>query len=177
MSRRRGDDSGVTLVELLVTVMMMSIVGGLIMTAMVSSHQTVRHNDDDSQGLLDVKVVAERLGRDLRDARGIDAGADTSHLVIWIDSNSDYVKQSSEVITWQLAADPHDASHYDVLRTQQGQTDIVEARTLVNNIAFTYAPAAPDTELVTTSMSYDAVLGTGVTTRTITFATRLRNVK
>jgi prepilin-type N-terminal cleavage/methylation domain-containing protein len=177
VKRARGDDSGVTLVELLVTMMLMSVVSGLILTAMVSTHKTLRHTDDDSQGLLDVKVVAERLGRDLRDARGIDTGADVSHLVIWVDSNSDYVKQPGEIITWQLRANAADPSHYDVLRTVQGQTDIVEARTLVNAIAFSYSPSPPDTEIVTTSMSYDAVIGTGTTTRTITFATRLRNVR
>jgi hypothetical protein len=162
---------------MLVTVLLMSIVSGLIMTAMLSTHQTLRHNDDDSQGLLDVKVVAERLGRDLRDARGIDPGADASHLVIWIDANSDYVKQPSEIITWQLRTNAADPTHSDVLRTVQGKTDIVEARTLVSNIAFGYSPSPPDTEVVTTSMQYDANIGTGTATRKITFATRLRNVR
>jgi prepilin-type N-terminal cleavage/methylation domain-containing protein len=172
---RNGDD-GVTLVELLVTMALMGVVALLVTAATISTHRVVRQTDDESQGLSDAKVVSERLSRDLRDARGIAAGADAHHLVIWIDFNSDYIQQSNETISWQLQSNPGNNGHYDVIRTVQGQQEVVEARTLISDIAFSYSPAPPATNLVTTSMTYDAILGHGATTRTVTFSTRLRNV-
>lgn len=176
MRRFRRDDAGVTLVELLVSMALIGVVGLLVTTATITTHRVVRHTDDESQGLSDAKVVSERLGRDLRDARGIASGADAHHLVLWIDFNSDYIQQSNETITWQLQPNASSPGHYDVIRTVQGQTQVVEARTLISDIAFTYSPAAPATNLVTTSMTYDALLGQGATTRVVTFSTRLRNV-
>jgi Tfp pilus assembly protein PilW len=57
----RRDESGLTLVELLVTMMLMLVVGSITVAAVVSSHKTFRHTDDEAQGLADVRTVIERL--------------------------------------------------------------------------------------------------------------------
>ena len=171
------NERGLTLVELLVTMGLMAVISLVVTTALITTNQVVRHTDDENQGLADAKVVAERLGRDLRDARGIASGADAHHLVIWIDANSDYIQQSSETVTWQLQADAGSTGHYDVIRTVQGASQVVEARTLINDIAFVYSPNPPDAQLVTTTMTYDALLGGSAKSRQVTFSTRLRNVR
>src|SRR3954452_10703254 len=171
------NERGVTLVELLVTMGLMAVISLVITTAIITTNQVVRHTDDENRGLADAKVVAERLGRDLRDARGIATGADAHHLVIWIDANSDYIQQASETVTWQLQADVGSPGHFDVIRTVQGQPQVVEARTLINDLAFGYSPNPPNVQLVTTTMTYDALLDRSATSRQVTFSTRLRNVR
>jgi hypothetical protein len=141
----------------------------------VISHKALRHNEDESQGLADVRKVVERLGRDIRDARGVAAGADASHLVLWIDYNSDYKQSSAETVTWQLRP-ARSAGHYEVIRQVGGSREIVEATYLVSAIAFSYDKPAPNTRLVTAAMTYDAVIGGAATQRTSSFSARLRNV-
>ena len=183
MSRRqaRREDGGLTLVELLVTVMLMSVVGAVVLAATVDTHRVFRSDSDEAQGLADVKTVVERLGRDIRDARGVDAGATTSQLTLWIDSNSNYRRDTNEIVTWKIVdvsgSTCTTVGHCNVVRTVQGGTAVVEARTLISNFAFAYDVAAPDTRLVTVTMQYDAVRGRyGTGSRSVTFKDRLRNV-
>lgn len=138
-----------------------------------------------------MRKVVERLGRDVRQARSVDNGASANHLVMWIDSNSDYIKQPSEVVTWQLQADASDPGHFDVLRTAAGGTTYRQATTLVSNIAFCYkrnesagcmpmplsAADVQNVRVVHTSMKYDPLLARGAQERGLSFATRLRNVE
>ena len=179
--RQGSDDSGLTLVELLVTVMLMAIVGGIVLAATMDTHKVFRVNNDEAQGLADVKIVVERLGRDIRDARGVDTGATSSQLTLWIDSNSNYRRDTSEIITWRIVdvsgSTCTTVGHCNVVRSAQGGADVVEARTLISNFAFEYDIAAPNTRLVTVTMQYDAVRGQyGTGNRTVTFQDRLRNV-
>ena len=96
---------------------------------------------------------------------------------MWIDFNSDYIQQSNETVTWQLQTDATSPGHFDVTRTVQGQTQVVEARTLINDLAFSYSPTPPSTELVATTMTYDALLGGASQSRQVTFSARLRNAR
>jgi len=183
--------AGMSLVEVLVAMSLMMVVSALLVTGVVSVSKGLVHADDESRGLGDVKAVAERLDRDIREARGVvcdganlpdgtpDAGCQ-SHLQIWIDLNSNYKLDSGETVTWQLVP-LGDAHHYQVIRSIGG-TSKVEASSLVVNFAFSYdtAPTATftttRTRLVTTGMTYDALYGIGTGNRTLNFTTRLRNV-
>jgi hypothetical protein len=150
--------------------------------AVVNSHKTFRHTDDEAQGLADVRTVIERLGRDIRTARGVEDGAapnsypaaNASQLSLWIDSNSNYRKEGGEIITWKLV--DRGSGQFDVVRTPFGGTTQVVARTLVDAIAFSYDAPAPGTRVVSVRLEYDAVT-TGAAGRRVTnFADRLRNV-
>jgi prepilin-type N-terminal cleavage/methylation domain-containing protein len=191
--RRRGpSESGVTLVELLVSIALMSVVSSLVTAGIVASNRVLRNNDDESRGLADVRKVSERLGRDLRESRSVVCdGAVTDptcqrHLQLWIDDNSDYKQQSSETITWQLQPASADPSHFNMIRSSATGTTAVEARTIVSNVAFTYdyppgavAPGATalHTKVVNVDITYDAVVGQSTGQRSITFSERLRNVQ
>lgn len=184
MSDRAKTDHGLTLVELLVTMSLMLVVGAITLTAVINSHTTLRHTDDEAQGLADVRTVIERLGRDIRTARGVEPGgapnnypaATASQLSLWIDSNSNYRKESSEVVTWKLVA-RSGSTQYDVVRQPYGGAEKVVARTLVDALAFSYDAAVPaDSRVVSVRLEYDAVT-TGATSRRVTtFSDRLRNV-
>jgi type II secretory pathway pseudopilin PulG len=184
-----------TLVELLVVMIILGVVGSVTSAALLVTHKEQRLSSDESQGLADVKTVVERLGRDIRQARSIDAGATSSKLVLWIDYNSDYVRdpvnQANEIVTWQLQTQGTGSIHYNVLR-QTTSTDVrVEARTLVSNISFKYYSAsgsqfttgsglsssdAGAVTSVTADLLYNAISGAG-SNRVTTFTERLRNVR
>ena len=195
--RLRGDDQGVTLVELSIAVMLIGVIGAFVAGAVVGAQKIIRSGDDQTRGMEQVRTAAERLARDIRDARGVlcnPAGTDaavaaadpscTYHLQVWIDYNSDYVQESNETVTWQLKTGSM-AGHYSLVRSAGGSTQ-VEASAIVKQVAFSYdyppastvsAPGATQTKLVNVNMTYDALYGLGKTSnRTIVFSGRLRNV-
>jgi prepilin-type N-terminal cleavage/methylation domain-containing protein len=187
---RRGSDDGVTLVEVLVTIVLLSAISAAVLSATLVTQKLMRTTDNETRGQEDVAVVTDRLSRDLREARGVvcdGAASDPScsgHLQLWIDTNSDYRQSSDEIITWHLQANAGDPGHYNMVRTVNG-TSMVEARTIVQNVAFNYdvapGPSQPrpgdiTTRQVTMTMYYDAVVNNAPSTRTLTFSTLRRNV-
>lgn len=192
-ARRRVqvDDAGMSLVEVLVAMALLMAVSSAITAAVVSVAGGLRSTDDEARGLGDVKTVAERLDRDVRDARGVlcdgaplaDGTPDPdchSHLQVWIDYNSNYKLDSGETVTWKLAP-LSDGHHFQVLRTV-GTTSKVEATSLIVNFAFTYDTPPTNsftttrTRTVVTGMTYDAIYAQAAGSRTLNFTTRLRNV-
>ena len=93
--RQLEQDQGFTLVELLMAMALTLVVSTIMVTAMVSTNKLFRKTRNESVGQTDVRTTIERLGRDIRNARSLDAGANRSQLVLWVDSNSDYKKQAS----------------------------------------------------------------------------------
>jgi type II secretory pathway pseudopilin PulG len=174
-----------TLVELLVSMIIFGILGSALALGV---HMTVRAEStvsDESQGLGDVRAVIERLGQDVRDSRAVICDGVASdptcgtHLELWVDYNSNYqLDAASELVTWKLQPES-DGVHYEVTRTVNGVTQVV-ARTLIVKVAFTYdlpptSTATSPTNEVTTSLTYDAVVGSGTTSRVAYFSNRVRN--
>ena len=200
-ARRRGTgravDGGFTIIELLVTMILMGVVSSLVVAAVAQSSKILTHTDDEEKGLQDAKVILDRLGRDVREARAAECDGlaadlstpfvlDTScvaHLQLWVDANSDYLRQSSEVVTWRLQRSS-DGIHYDVWRIVglgAGAVSQRQASSLIMNIAFTYIKADGSTGTAATaqridlSMKYDAIFGAGSSVRWVAFTARLRN--
>src|SRR4051794_25206218 len=190
--RLRRDERGVTLVEMLITMILLGIVSSFVTAAVIDTEKAVRVTDNETQGLSDVRIAVERLARDIRDARGVicdGAASDptcTNHLQLWIDYDSNYVENDStgERITWRLRS--RGTGHYDLVRTVSNGADRVEAQTIVQNVAFSYdyppgavaaAPGALHTSLVRVNMFYNAVHDSSApSTRTVSVSVRLRNV-
>lgn len=197
LERRLDGDGGVTLVETLVVMILLAIVSTLVTRAVIDSHKVVRIIDDQATGLSDVRVAAERLGRDIREARSVVcnptgtpapvAAADPTcqfHLQLWIDDNSDYVQQVGETVTWNLEASSR-PNQFDLARAVGAAVPIVQARSIVVQVAFTYdlqpAAAAPPpgavrTRVVNVDMTYDSNTRSGTSNKTVSFSGRLRNV-
>lgn len=187
----RREDPGFTLVEMLTSMALLSILGGIMALAVSTTVHAQKVGQDEANGLGDVRTVIEQLGRDIRDARAVTCdGQPTSdgtpdptcqsHLQLWIDYNSDYaINPSSEIVTWQLRK-ASDLQHYEVIRSVNGVSRVV-ARSLIVQVAFSYdfPPtnlATSPTETVTTFMTYDSLVGIGTAPRNLTFTERLRNV-
>ena len=174
--------------------LLLGIVSTIVTTAVIQANQIVLHTRDETTGLTDVRNVVERLGRDVRDSRGVvcDGGlADPSditsadpdcnaHLQLWIDYDADYVVDDDEIVTWRLQAEP-DGEHFSVLRVRgnglNGNVPVTQrsASTLVMRFAFTYDATPPDSQVVRVGMRYDAEVGVGTDERQIAFSARLRN--
>ena len=184
---RERDDSGVSLAEVLITTALMTLVSTLLVSSVISSHKLFRKTDNEATGEADVRTTIERLGRDIRNARSLDAGASQSQLVLWIDSNSDYVKQTSEVVTWSLVAGTN--NHFDVARTANGVTSRT-ARLVISQLAFSYqsspgvnlpttaltAAQAASVKLISSDILYAADSSRAAAGRHTEFTERLRNV-
>ncbi|MEZ5119603.1 MAG: type II secretion system protein [Candidatus Nanopelagicales bacterium] len=185
------EDSGITLVEVLVTTAMIGVASSLMLSGLTDAIGVMTRADDTNRGLFDAKVVLDRLARDVRQGRAVvcDGGlaqlddpssADplcASHLQLWIDYDSDYAQDPDEVVTWRLARSA-DGEHYDVIR-YQGASDTVgriQATSLIVRTLFTYdtpTPAAAST--VTLTMQYDALVGRGTELKVAKVTTKLRN--
>jgi prepilin-type N-terminal cleavage/methylation domain-containing protein len=190
------NEDGMSLVELLVAMVLVGVLGAIVSAAVLMSQKQVRVSTDEATGLSDTRVVVERLGRDIRVSRGVDAGATESTLVLWIDYNSDYVRdaasQADEIITWSVV-DAGSGTQFNTLRSTAGGQVQTQARTLVSSLAFCYLSAPSDdpaaclptplsatdaanTRLVKVTLEYDSALNYGSGERTNTFTERIRNV-
>lgn len=69
-SARRSSEAGLTLVELLVTTMLLGIISTIVISAFLTGSRTLGRVDDDVQGQGDQRIVSERILRALRGARG-----------------------------------------------------------------------------------------------------------
>lgn len=185
------DESGMTLVEVLIATALIGVVSALMLAGLRSVSGVLTFADDNNRGLFDAKVVLDRLARDVREGRGVvcDGGLAqlddptstdpncASHLQMWIDDDSDYAKDANEIVTWRLARSV-DGEHFDVIRYQgtadtQGRT---QATSLIVRTMFIYDTPTPSAaRAVTLTMQYDALVGRGTELKTATVTSRLRN--
>ena len=191
VSRRRAHrvrDAGMTLIELLVAMTLLGVVSSLLIAGVRDAARVMVHNEDENRGLQDAKVILDRLSRDIRQARGVvcdGAGGDTyckQHLQLWIDTDSDYVQDPPEIVTWKLEDNP-DGEHFDVWRIQgispATPTKKLQASALIVKTLFTY-DVGPNTDpspatLVSLKMEYDAMVGRGTDIKQAAVSVRLRN--
>lgn len=185
------NESGLTLVEMLVTTSMIGIASALMLGGVQNVNRVLMFADDDNRGLFDAKVVLDRLARDVRQGRAVvcDGGlaqlddpsssdpACSSHLQMWIDYDSDYAQDPDEIVTWRLARS-EDGEHFDVIRYQglSDTTGRTEATSLIVRTLFTYNATPPsNASEVTLKMQYDAIVGRGTDVKDATVSVRLRN--
>jgi prepilin-type N-terminal cleavage/methylation domain-containing protein len=64
--RNRGDDSGVTLIELLVAVFLVGVVGSVVTAGIVTSMRTTRQDQARASSASQLRTALDRLTRDLR---------------------------------------------------------------------------------------------------------------
>jgi prepilin-type N-terminal cleavage/methylation domain-containing protein len=199
-----------TLIELLVAMTLLGVVSSLVVVGVRDAVRVLTLSDDENRGLQDAKVILDRLSRDIREARGVvcdsapaspgdpvvDADGLPSrcpdHIQLWVDDDSDYLEDASEVVTWQLS-DNADGIHYDVWRCRgalgsdpcdgdaTGVERKLQASALIVRTLFNYADASgnpvepEDATLVRLRMDYDAIVGRGVDVKQASVSIRLRN--
>jgi len=184
---RRHRDEGFSLIELSIAMGLMALLVTITLTLVISSREVFVSTDDEATGQTDVRTAVERLGKDIRSARGIDDGATANRLELWIDYDSDYRLDANEVVTWELQLNAN--GQYDVRRNEDG-TNVITAETIIDQLAFCYRLSAGDpclampltaadakrVTVVETTMRYDARVDSGSNPRNLIVVERLRNV-
>lgn len=190
VQRTLSGDRGVSLVETMISLLLLAGVLAATFTATTTGRRLFTLADDDAAGVIDVRTAVERLGRDVRNARAVDPGATRGQLALWVDANSDYQRQSSEVVAWSIVAN---GDHFDVRRQVGADAAVTQASTVVSAIAFCYrvqttgaclnpdatpldAAQAASVRYVETTMIYDPRISKGARERQVVFGERLRNV-
>jgi prepilin-type N-terminal cleavage/methylation domain-containing protein len=84
LRRLRADQTGVTLVELLVVIIILGVVGGVAMSGIVSGLHATRRGEARVAALNDLQKGIERVGRELRAAEELrfESGSDPADVVI-----------------------------------------------------------------------------------------------
>lgn len=73
LQRLRRDDTGFSLVEVLVSIVLASIVGSIVTSVMITSTKTARWQEAETRALGQAKVAMERMTRDVRGANSLTA--------------------------------------------------------------------------------------------------------
>lgn len=171
----RGE-RGVTIVELLITVLLIGVVIAIASPALLSGFNVVNQTDEDTRGLADIKLFVERMSRDLRAARKVYATSIADRMTLWIDYNSDYKATPDEKVTWGLEAQAS-GPLFNVVRTTAAGGSELASQTVINGMNFTYSPAPEATRFVQVNVEYDAEPGRDGSVKTAGFDIRLRNVQ
>jgi prepilin-type N-terminal cleavage/methylation domain-containing protein len=128
---RRGDD-GFTLVELLVVLILMGVVGGVAMTAIVTSLQSAAVTQSRVEALHELETALQRITRDLRvaDPLRLSPDATESTLELFETDLGATIQRggATEQVRYRLIGDADDGPQR-LVREDTGQTLV----TLVDN--------------------------------------------
>jgi len=192
MKSRLDRDDGFTLVELMVSIVVLGVLSSIVLVGVIQASRVFIHTDDENRGLQDARVILDRLATDIRQARGVvcdeavgGGSRCANHVQLWIDDGggdanyaSNYVQEDQEVVTWELTAHA-DGEHFDVWRVQglaESAPRRLQASALIVDTLFRYDAAEPeDATLVTLELKYDALADLGVEPRYASVSVRLRN--
>jgi len=174
MSRVRAD-SGVTLIELLVAMVLTAVLGSAVFGVVASQLRAARTADDLRVFLDEARVAANRIQREARGATEVDIAASSPELLrLWIDHDGDEVPDVGEYTSFQftVAADGVELRR----STDAAPTAVAIARHLTGASGFSYSPAlgVGPPAVVTFRLVIDAGAG-GTGPLEVTDSVRLRN--
>jgi prepilin-type N-terminal cleavage/methylation domain-containing protein len=203
MSRRSTEgESGFTLVELLVVMMILGVVGSAI-TSVVISTMRVEQNQQQLQDVIDDgRISIERVRRELRAVRRVyefseEADHPQDRLRVWVDQSQDALAQPEEEICFVVEEIPGgQPGQYQLVRwagavteddcapgaTPSGEARTIVARTLIDpNIFVEVTPEPggvndPPTREVTIRLELEVLSERGPGSTEVTGTVRLRNV-
>jgi prepilin-type N-terminal cleavage/methylation domain-containing protein len=194
--RWRETEGGFTLVELLVSMMILSIVLGGITSVVISTLRVEQTQQQLQEVVDDGRLSMTRIRQELRAARRIYEGSGGDRLRFWVDQNQDALVQPEEqicyvvqpvdgsnrwrIVRWSHAEDPGDCT--PTADPPAGQTARTVAATLVDPAPFVeLSPppggiADPPTREVSILLDLQVDAGRGPDSIQVEGNIRLRNV-
>jgi Tfp pilus assembly protein PilW len=175
--RKRADERGVTLAELLVGMGLAMIVTSLMVAGVMVVNRTQRYTDEDSQTLAALRIAESRFARDLRQARRVFSISDGHKIRFWVDFNRDFLQDIGERVSWELQPV---GSKAQLIRYTDAPTSVptVQVRNLVYGDTFAYVTtdgSSGTATLVSITLTANAA-PTGIAKdRSIVTEVRLRN--
>jgi len=195
-------EQGFTLVELLVTIVIMGIVASGITSVVVSTLGTEQYQRQLQDVVDDGRVSLQRIRQELRGARRVLDSSAPDRLHFWVDQNQDslvapeeqicYVVEAISATQWQISRWAHaeDAADCAPGAIPAGQTPRVVASTLISSnpsdptetpAPFVYSPVpggvnSPPTREVTIDLDLEVESARGPESVQVQGSIRLRNV-
>src|SRR6478609_8713996 len=87
-AKHPGREHGFTLVELLVAMTLFLVLGGVVLTAVITMSKALDRERSTSDITAEARVALERMSRELRQANKLDSAEPTS-MRVWIDFDGD----------------------------------------------------------------------------------------
>ena len=166
------DDDGFTLVELLVTVMLLGIVMTALMTVVVTVQRTQVFQVDTSVSMDETRKAMDRMRTEVRAARRVETTSTATRLDVWVDRDQDGIQDTDEQVTYEVAG--------TVLHryTQAEPSPVVVGRHLTAPSGFVYDNPAPnfETRVVTMTLTAAGPQHSSADSLTLSAEVRLRNV-
>jgi prepilin-type N-terminal cleavage/methylation domain-containing protein len=190
---RTRQEDGFTLVELLVTILILSVVMTGITSVVISTMRTEQYQRSLQDVVDDGRLSLARIRKELRSARRVHETSNESALHFWVDKNQDALVQPEEQICYEVEAigtgryqisrwTHHELNTTCAAAAAAGQPKQVVARTLVHDgpfVGFTPIPGGvddPPTREVIIRLDLEVAAGRGPDVTTVEGAIRLRNV-
>jgi prepilin-type N-terminal cleavage/methylation domain-containing protein len=185
---RSPDQSGFTLVELLVVLLIGSIISAAAVAGIMSVTRAERFTDEYARVVDDGRLSLDRIRQELRGGRRVFPSSTPHHLYWWTDQNQDGLQQPEEKINYCVAPM---ATNTCVTSSQTGQFRLIRwsdaesisvARTIAATLTTTdvfsgYDTTMTETRVVTLTFVLDVQSGgTGPNAVTMDASVRLRNV-
>jgi prepilin-type N-terminal cleavage/methylation domain-containing protein len=160
-------ETGFTLVELLVTMMVMGIIASSVMMVALRTFTTTATITDRRDVFADGRVALDQISKQLRQGESIDQAASTPSSITF----SSYIDGTPETIIWRVTGT---AAPYSLEQSRDDGAHFAPVvSSLTNNTPFTYTSHGGIVDQVTVSLSL------GTTTSTVLIATdvQLRNAQ
>lgn len=160
-------EAGFTLVELLVTMMVMGIIASSVMMVALRTFTTTATITDRRDVFADGRVALDQISKQLRQGESIDQAASTASSITF----SSYIDGTPETIIWRVTGT---AAPYSLEQSRDDGAHFAPVvSSLTNNMPFTYTSHGGVVDQVTVSLSL------GTTTSTVLIATdvQLRNAQ
>jgi prepilin-type N-terminal cleavage/methylation domain-containing protein len=168
---RPEDEAGFTLVELLVTMLVMGIVATSVMAVALRTFTTTATITDRRDVLADGRTALDRLSKELRQGESIDQSGSSSSVITF----SGYIDGSPATIVWQVTGS---SAPYTLEESRLGGANSVAVVTsLADNDVFTYTTHGTVIDQVTVRIPLQT--STEASTSTIVLSTdvQLRNAQ
>jgi hypothetical protein len=190
MPQRLIDETGITMTDLLLGMMLSVVTVALISSALVLASRIEVHTSEDSQALAALRHSTERLGKELRNAQVIYSDSGPRRVHFWTDSQQPGQEGHGEAspderVTWELqaAADRARLVRYTDADTAAGTLPSPWVQDLVLEDLFryrrgtTWVDATPfQATIVALSFRADAAPGKRAEPKLVQTEVRLRNV-
>lgn len=188
MSRRlRGDESGFTLVELLIAMVLMAIVSGATVSVVSATSRANRFGTELRTVMDDGRQSLDRIRKELRGGRRVLSDSTPYKLHWWVDQNQDGLQQLSEKVNYCVAplgsttcVTTSQTGKFQLVRWTDDQAvtsaKVIAATLTTTNVFSGYTSPLTGTRAVTVSFQLDVNSSTGPRVLSMSDLIRLRNV-
>jgi type IV pilus assembly protein PilW len=160
--RTSAAESGFSLIEVVITVTLLAIVLGALLTVFESVQRSAAFVQNRSETLDTMRVVVDQMTKEIRQATSVSSSSTDAMLDM-----TTYVLGVSKHIVYQAAGS-------ELTRTVDGGTAVVVQTRLTSTSLFTYTDSVFNVELVGLTLSVNP-LNRPDTTLVLTSEARLRN--